>query len=72
MPHINIKCYPKHLTEQQLDEFQKELSALAVKHLKAGEGDVSIAHTEIPAEEWQGIWDTDIKPNMDKLWGCTR
>lgn len=31
MPHINIKCYPKNLSEQELQAFADDLTA-ASKH----------------------------------------
>lgn len=68
MPHINIKCYPKHLSEQGFNNFITELTQLAEKHLNAGEGDISINYTEIPAEKWKDeVYDKDIKPNLDHL-----
>ena len=45
MPHINIKCYPKHLTENEMKSFITELTQLAEKHLKASENYVSISYT---------------------------
>lgn len=35
MPHVNIQCYPKHLSSQQLSDFSKELTDLIKKHLSA-------------------------------------
>jgi len=29
MPHINIKCYPKNLSEQELQAFADDLMAFA-------------------------------------------
>jgi 4-oxalocrotonate tautomerase len=68
MPHIDIKCYPKHLTPEQFKSFINELTALAVKDLKAQPSDVSINYTEIPAEDWKSeVYDKEIAPNMDYL-----
>ncbi|SMB89123.1 4-oxalocrotonate tautomerase [Pasteurella testudinis DSM 23072] len=67
MPHINIQCYPKHLTAAELDAFKTELTALAVKHLKATDDVVSIDYNEVPAEQWQQVWDKDIAPKRGKL-----
>lgn len=47
MPHINIKCYLKNLTEVEFTDFINELNALAQKHLKATDDVVSIQYTEI-------------------------
>ncbi len=68
MPHIDIKCYPKHLTEQELQTFVEELTALAVNHLHAQPSDVSINYTEIPAQEWKAaVYDKEILPNLPHL-----
>ena len=71
MPHINIKCYPKHLTENEMNSFITELTQLAEKHekhLKASENYVSISYTEIPAEQWkEEVYDKEIRPNLGTL-----
>ncbi len=68
MPHFSITCYPKHLTEQEFKNFVDDLTALAAKHLKAGEEYVSIDYTEVAAERWKDeVFDKEIKPNIDKL-----
>ncbi len=68
MPHFNIKCYPKHLTEKEMKSFITELTQLAEKHLKASENYVSISYTEIPAEQWKDeVYDKEIRPNLGTL-----
>lgn len=68
MPHINIKCYPKHLTENEMKSFITELTQLTEKHLKASENYVSISYTEIPAEQWkEKVYDKEIRPNLGTL-----
>jgi 4-oxalocrotonate tautomerase len=68
MPHIDIKCYPKHLSAEQLDEFISELTTTIQNHLKARFGDISINYTEIPAERWKDeVWDKEIAPNLEHL-----
>jgi 4-oxalocrotonate tautomerase len=68
MPHIDIKCYPKHLTPAEFSAFIQELTQLVEKHLHAGFGDVSINYTEIDASEWKRkVWDEEILPQMAHL-----
>ncbi len=68
MPHIDIKCYPKHLSESEMNTFVAELTELAGKHLKSTEEYISISYTEIPAEQWkEEVFDKDIRPNIGKL-----
>lgn len=68
MPHINVKCYPKHLSEQQMKDFIADLTNVTQKHLKATEDSISISYEEIPAEQWKNeVFDKEIKPNIGKL-----
>ncbi len=68
MPHIDIKCYPKHLTTEQFNQFTAELVELAKKHLHAADSDVSIRYTEIPADQWKAqVWDKEIAPHLNAL-----
>ncbi len=68
MPHIDIKCYPKHLTENEMKAFITELTQVAGKHLKSGDEYISISYKEIPAEQWKDeVFDKEIRPNIGKL-----
>lgn len=68
MPHINVKCYPKHLSEQQMKDFIADLTNVTQKHLNALEDSISISYEEIPAEQWKNeVFDKEIKPNIGKL-----
>lgn len=67
MPHISIKCYPKHLNADQLARLAEEMTAVAKRHLSASDSDISIDYREIPAEEWKCVYDHDIKPRMESL-----
>jgi 4-oxalocrotonate tautomerase len=68
MPHIDIKCYPKHLTQNQFNDFVRDLTLLAEKYLHASESDISINYTEIPAERWKAeVWDKEIAPKLHHL-----
>lgn len=68
MPHINIKCYPKGLSEQELKAFADDLTAFASERLNTPAEFITIAYTEIPAEEWkEKVWDTEIQPYADTL-----
>jgi 4-oxalocrotonate tautomerase len=68
MPHIDIKCYPKHLSNEQFKSFIDQLVKLAESNLHASEGDISINYTEIEPNQWrEKVWDKEIKPNMAHL-----
>lgn len=67
MPHINVKCYPKNLTETEFNHFISELNVLVQKHLRATDDVVSIQYTEIEPENWGDVYHQEIKPNLAKL-----
>jgi 4-oxalocrotonate tautomerase len=68
MPHIDIKCYPKHLSETEMKSLTEDLTKLLEQHLHVGYTDVSINYTEVEPERWKAdVWDKEIKPNMERL-----
>ena len=68
MPHIDIKCYPKQLTESEMNAFVTELTQLTEKHLKTPADFISISYREVPAEQWKDeVFDKEIRPNIGKL-----
>lgn len=67
MPHVDIKCFPRDLNDDQKSALASEITKVIVRHLKSKERSVSVALTEVPEEEWQGVWDTEIAPQMDVL-----
>lgn len=67
MPHVDIKCFPRDLNDDQKSALASEITEVIVRHLKSKERSVSVALTEVPEEEWQGVWDTEIAPQMDAL-----
>ena len=67
MPHIDVKCQPKHLSEQEFADFVNDLNRLEQAHLKAADEYISIAYTEIEPEAWKTVYDAEIKPNLNQL-----
>lgn len=67
MPHINIKCYPKHLNEVEFTNFIDELNSVIQKHLKATDEVISIQYTEIDPENWGEVYHNEIEPNLATL-----
>ena len=68
MPHINIKCCPKILSEQELHAFADDLTAFASERLNTPAEFITIAYTEIPDDEWkEKVWDKEIEPNVENL-----
>ena len=50
MPHIDIKCYPKGLSKQELQSFADDLTTFASQRLNTPKEYITIAYTEVPAE----------------------
>jgi 4-oxalocrotonate tautomerase len=68
MPHIDIKCYPKHLSEGELNSLTEDLTKLLEQHLHVKYSDVSINYTEVQPDHWKAdVWDKEIVPNMERL-----
>jgi Tautomerase enzyme. len=66
--HIDIKCYPKGLSKQELQSFADDLTTFASQRLNTPKEYITIAYTEVPAEAWkESVFDTEIAPNVDKL-----
>ncbi|MBQ2628954.1 MAG: tautomerase PptA [Kiritimatiellae bacterium] len=68
MPHISVKCYPKHLTKAQLDAYVGDIARVTREHLKATDDVISVSYAEVPAEDWKSkVYDKEIKPNLATL-----
>ncbi len=48
MPHIDIKCFPRELNDQQKAELAAEITDVIIRHLNSKESSISIALQQIP------------------------
>ena len=67
MPHVDIKCFPRALTDEQKTALAADISEVIIRHLQSKDSSVSVALNEVEPEAWQGVWDADIAPHMDTL-----
>lgn len=68
MPHIDIKCYPKGLSETQLKAFADDLTAFASERLSTPPEFITIAYTEIAPENWkEEVYDAEVRPQVATL-----
>ena len=67
MPHIDIKCFPRELDEQQKTALAAEITDVIIRHLNSKESSISIALQQIQPESWQAVWDAEIAPKMETL-----
>ncbi|GAL58107.1 tautomerase PptA [Pseudescherichia vulneris] len=68
MPHIDIKCFPRDLTDEQKTALADDITAAIVRHLNSKEESVSVALSQVQPENWkEQVWDTEIAPQMEAL-----
>lgn len=68
MPHIDIKCFPRDLNDEQKTALAADIADVIVRHLGSKDSSVSVALTQIDPDAWKGeVWDTEIGPQMDTL-----
>ncbi|WP_373202858.1 tautomerase PptA [Citrobacter amalonaticus] len=67
MPHVDIKCFPRDLNDEQKAALADDITEVIIRHLKSKERSVSVALTEVPEDQWQGVWKREIGPQMDVL-----
>lgn len=67
MPHIDIKCFPRDLNDDEKTALAADITDVIVRHLKSKDSSVSVALKEIAPEAWQAVWDAEIAPQMDTL-----
>ncbi len=56
MPHIDIKCFPRELDEQQKAALAADITDVIIRHLNSKDSSISIALQQIQPESWQAIW----------------
>ena len=67
MPHVDIKCFPRSLTNEQKTALAADITEVIIRHLHSKDSSVSVALNEIEPDAWQGVWDAEIAPQMDTL-----
>ncbi|MEX9252212.1 tautomerase PptA [Pseudenterobacter timonensis] len=68
MPHVDIKCFPRDLNDEQKAALAEDIAGVIMRHLESKEGSVSVALNQVQPEEWKAqVWDREIAPKMDEL-----
>ena len=67
MPHVDIKCFPRDLNDEQKTALAADITEVLIRHLNSKEGAVSGALNQVQQSDWQQVWDTEIAPHMDEL-----
>lgn len=67
MPHVDIKCFPRSLTDEQKTALAADITEVIIRHLQSKDSSVSVALNEIEPEAWKVVWDKEIMPQMARL-----
>lgn len=69
MPHVDIKCYPRELSEAQKQAIADDIAQTLMRHLPGStERTISVALNMVQPEEWKSqVWDKEIAPQLDSL-----
>lgn len=67
MPHVDIKCFPRDLNEEEKAALATDITEVIIRHLQSKESSVSVALNEIEPGEWRSVWDAEIAPQMTRL-----
>ncbi|MCS1421313.1 tautomerase PptA [Citrobacter portucalensis] len=67
MPHVDIKCFPRSLTDEQKTALAADITEVIIRHLQSKDSSVSVALNEVKPEAWQAVWDKEIVPQMARL-----
>lgn len=68
MPHVDIKFFPRDLTEEQRQAFADDIANVVMKHLDSKPTSVSVALEQVQPDNWKAqVWDTEIALKLDTL-----
>ncbi|PJR58258.1 tautomerase PptA [Raoultella sp. T31] len=67
MPHVDIKCFPRDLSDEQKNALAADITEVLIRHLNSKDGAVSVALTLVEQSDWQKVWDSEIAPQMAQL-----
>ncbi|MBA0215956.1 tautomerase PptA [Pectobacterium brasiliense] len=68
MPHIDVKHFPRNLSEEEKKAVAEDLAAVLKKHFGSSDESLSVALNEIQPERWKDdVYDLFIKPQLDTL-----
>lgn len=68
MPHVDIKCFPRDLNDEQKTALAADIAEVIIRHFNSKDGSVSVALQQIQQEDWKAkVWDTEIGPKLDGL-----
>lgn len=67
MPLVDIKCFPRELSDEQKTALAADITEVLIRHLNTKDRSVSVALNQVQESDWQQVWESEIAPQMDKL-----
>ena len=68
MPHVDIKCFPRELNNEEKEALAADIAAAITRHLGSKDGAISVALNQVQQEDWKAnVWDTEIAPQLETL-----
>ncbi|QIR27458.1 tautomerase PptA [Kluyvera genomosp. 3] len=67
MPHVDIKCFPRDLNDEQKTALAADITEVLIRHLNTKDRSVSVALNQVQESDWQQVWDSEIAPQMKTL-----
>ncbi|WP_150318094.1 tautomerase PptA [Enterobacter hormaechei] len=68
MPHVDIKCFPRDLNDEQKAALAEDIAEVIIRHFNSKDSSVSVALNQVNQEDWKAqVWDTEIGPKLDEL-----
>lgn len=68
MPHVDIKCFPRDLNDEQKTALAADIAEVIIRHLNSKDSSISVALNQVDPEEGKAqVWDTEIGPKLDEL-----
>jgi 4-oxalocrotonate tautomerase len=66
MPHVDIKCFPRDLNDEQKAALAEDIAEVIIRHFNSKDSSVSVALNQVNQEDWKAqVWDTEIGPKLD-------
>ena len=68
MPHVDIKCFPRELNDEQKTALAADIADVIIRHLNSKDGSISVALNQVQQDDWKAqVWDTEIGPKLEEL-----
>ena len=53
MPHVDIKCFPRDLNDEQKAALAADIADVIISHFNSKDSSVSVALKQIAPEDWK-------------------